>query len=239
MKFLFCFLWLLLVVSQGIAQDNNAETKAQINKIKKSSTYLYGEATLPMAEDALELAKELLSSEIDAWIQEKKKLRTSDNVVVKNVSELSQQMTLPRGNMHRAFVYVKKDDIIPSDNATVINNQKQNGGSIPESVIEVENSAESERQTVEGMVLSEILKLHEFSQLKNCLTTLKQEGKISDYDKYSNIKTPSDYYLIIYNRQGMIEAVLEPGKDNRKNLKTNGMDNVSNYKGRGAIGFKF
>lgn len=238
MKFLFCLICSLLMVSQSVAQDSNAEAKSQINKIKKSSAYLYGEATLPKVEDALQLAKELLSGEIDAWIQEKKKLRTSDNVVVKNVSELSQQMTLPRGNMYRAFVYVKKDDIIPSDNATVIDNRKQDEGG-QRLVTVVGSTPKPAVRTAQDEALDEILRLQAFSQLKTCLTTLKQQGKISDYDKYSNIKTPSGYYLIIYNRQGMIEAVLGPGTDNRKNLKTNAVDNISNYKGRGAIGFKF
>lgn len=35
MKYVFCFLWSLLIAFPCIAQTSNAEAKAQINKIKK------------------------------------------------------------------------------------------------------------------------------------------------------------------------------------------------------------
>lgn len=238
MKYLFCVLCSLLTIFPCIAQTSNAETKAQINKIKKSSSYLYGEATLASTEDAIKLANEILKEEIDAWVQEKKKLRESNNVVVKNISKISQQMTLSRGNMYRAFVYVKKSDIIPSDNVTVI--ASENAPSYSHTEISVDKAApKSELTSAQEAVLKTILQLTEFNQLKDCLTSLKREGKIRDYEKYSSLAQPASYYLIVYNRQGAIEAVLAPGTDTRTNLKTKGSDSIGNYKGRGAIGFKF
>jgi hypothetical protein len=41
--------------------------------------------------------------------------------------------------------------------------------------------------------------------------------------------------LVIYNRNGDIEAVLSEGSQ-RTNLATGQIDNISNYKERGAIG---
>lgn len=241
MKYLFCFLWSLLIAFPCIAQTSNAEAKAQINKIKKSSSYLYGEATLATTEDAIKLANEILIEEIDAWIKEKKKLRESNNVVVKNISKVFQQMTLPRGNMYRAFIYVKKSDIIPSDNVTVVatdnaSNYIPAGNNTPNAE---EAPQKSGMTSAQETALQAILRLTDFNQLKNCLTSLKREGKISDYGKYSSLTQPENYHLIIYNRQGVIEAVLSPGKNIRTNLKTQDADNIGNYKGRGAIGFKF
>lgn len=241
MKHLFCFVWSLLIAFPCIAQTSNAETKAQINKIKKSSSYLYGEATLASTEDAIKLANEILQEEIDAWIQEKKKLRESNTVVVKNINEVSQQMMLPRGNMHRAFVYVKKSDIIPSDNVTVvaIENAPTHSHTETGTPNTGKVTTKSELTSAQKTALEAILKLTDFNQLKDCLTSLKREGKIRDYGKYSSLTQPANYYLIVYNRQGIIEAVLTPGTDTRTNLKTKGADNIGNYKGRGAIGFKF
>lgn len=241
MKYVFCFLWSLLIAFPCVAQTSNAEAKAQINKIKKSSSYLYGEATLASTEDAIKLANEILREEIDAWIQEKKKLRESNNVVIKNINEVSQQMTLPRGNMHRAFVYVKKSDIIPSDNVTVVTTENALNNSRTEDSTPNTNKASSKSglTSTQETTLEAILKLTDFNQLKDCLTSLKREGKIKEYGKYSSLTQPANYYLIVYNRQGIIEAVLTPGKDTRTNLKTKGADSIGNYKGRGAIGFKF
>lgn len=236
MKRLLYLLWSLLLVVPGYGQDSNAEAKAQINKIKKNAAYLYGEATLATPDEALSLAREILGKEIEALIQEKKKLRNSNNVVVRNMSEVSQQMTLPRGNMYRAFVYVKKSDIIPSENATVVNVEKQADTEV--NARAEENAAGVTGTSASEAVLKTVLGLSDFTQLKECLTTLKREGKISDYGKYASLAQPSDYYLIIYNRTGQIEAVLAPGTDTRMNLKTRQADSVANYKGRGAIGFK-
>lgn len=241
MKYVFCFLWSLLIAFPCIAQTSNAEAKAQINKIKKSSSYLYGEATLASTEDAIKLANEILRKEIDAWIQEKKKLRESNNVVIKNINEVSQQMTLPRGNMHRAFVYVKKSDIIPSDNVTVVATENAPNNSRTEASTPNTNKVplKSGLTSTQEATLEAILTVTDFNQLKDCLTSLKREGKIKEYGKYASLTQPTNYYLIIYNRQGIIEAVLTPGKDTRTNLRTKGTDSISNYKGRGAIGFKF
>lgn len=150
-------------------------------------------------------------------------------------------MTLPRGNMHRAFVYVKKSDIIPSDNVTVVTTENALNNSRTEDSTPNTNKAPSKSglTSTQETTLEAILKLTDFNQLKDCLTSLKREGKIKEYGKYSSLTQPANYYLIVYNRQGIIEAVLAPGKDTRTNLKTKGADSIGNYKGRGAIGFKF
>ena len=238
MKKLLFYLLLACFSLPAFAQEDRAEIKKQINKIKKSQAYVSAEATMPTEAEAMEMANQLLVFEINNWLQSKRKSEEVQQVVLQDISSCKETLDMKRGTQVRAFVYVKKDDIIPSDNATVIDNRKQDEGG-QRLVTVVGSTPKPAVRTAQDEALDEILRLQAFSQLKTCLTTLKQQGKISDYDKYSNIKTPSGYYLIIYNRQGMIEAVLGPGTDNRKNLKTNAVDNISNYKGRGAIGFKF
>ena len=62
-----------------------------------------------------------------------------------------------------------------------------------------------------------------------------QEGRIGDYAKYQDLGDASRYVLIVYNKEGDIEAILSEGTE-RTNLKTHQADSVTNYKGRGAIG---
>ena len=66
---------------------------------------------------------------------------------------------------------------------------------------------------------------------------LKAEGKIEDYGRYASLDDPDECYLIIYNREGKVVAILTPGPD-RLNVKTNQPDGVANYSGCGAIGIE-
>ena len=43
----------------SLMAQSEAETKAQINKIKRSQSYLSAEATMPTEEEAIQQAKEL------------------------------------------------------------------------------------------------------------------------------------------------------------------------------------
>lgn len=86
-------------------------------------------------------------------------------------------------------------------------------------------------------VVERLKKLTKSSDVGPLVQRLKTEGLISDYKTYRDIADPSEYLLIVYNREGFVEAILSDGVD-RKNLKTGSPDNVGNYKGRGALGVK-
>ena len=92
------------------AKKQNNEIKKQINSIKKSSQYLYGEVTAPTLEEAKNLAQESLYEKINEWVATKKKLQDGRNIVVNNKKEIYGEVSLPRGNMFRSFIYVKKSD---------------------------------------------------------------------------------------------------------------------------------
>ena len=49
----------------GIMADNNEDVKKKLNNIKKSSLYLYVEATAETEEEARKLAEEILTDEIN------------------------------------------------------------------------------------------------------------------------------------------------------------------------------
>ena len=102
--------------------DDLEDAKKEINRIKKSSQYIYSEVTAPDAQGAKDMAEEILFSEINEWVTKQKKLRNSPNIVINNRKELWTSVELPRGNMIRAFLYVKKSDIIPAENTEVIEN---------------------------------------------------------------------------------------------------------------------
>ncbi len=212
-------------------QEDTAAQKKEINKVKKSSQYLYGEATMATQEEAAALAEELLHENINQWVAEQKKLNQANKVVVMNTKQLWGNIALPRGNMFRAFYYVRKADILPAENTEVIKKeerQPEGQGTKVEPITGVQ---------AWSPVVTEIADIGDFSKLQVCLSRLKAEGKVRDFHKYAALTDKDAYYLIVYNKEGKIEAVLSKGPS-RRNVKTGQADGVENYSGRGAIGFR-
>jgi hypothetical protein len=121
-KRLYIFALLLSFVMAALAQSTE-EQKKLINSIKKSKSYLYAEITTTDQQTASDMAEEMLNQEINKYIAEQKKLRSAANIVLRNRAEVMESISMPRGNMFRAFKYVKKDDIIPADKVEVRSNQ--------------------------------------------------------------------------------------------------------------------
>lgn len=217
----------MMVLALASFSQSVEEQKKKINTIKKSSSYIYAEATLDNEQEALDLAQELLYQRINEYIVTKKKFKDAKETVVINQNYASEQIRLPRGNMFRAFMFVKKSDIIPTVNAVV--------GRV--------ETKEDEQSTIEFVqddtedIITTIRNLRTLEDMRSELARLKQEDKIVSYAKYSELASPENFILIIYNKQGLVKAVLSEGKQ-RTNLNTNQPDNISNYKGTGAVGVK-
>lgn len=232
-KTIISIIGLLLLGICANAQDF-AKTKEQINRIKKSSQYIYGEATADSEDEAKSIAEDILYQEINSWVSTKKKLKNSSNIIVNNRKELQTAYALPRGNMFRYFVYVKKSDLIPAENVEVLGNIN-------------EQSAESMSSTVETIstpavvnnypeIVNVIASYTDYYKMADKIKEYKKEGKISHYARYASLEKPEIYYLAIYNPQGKVVAILTPGTE-RMNVITGQPDKTTNYSGCGAIGF--
>lgn len=216
---------LMLVMFASAFAQSNEEAKKKINSIKKNSLYIYAEATAATPEEAGSKAEEKLYDEINQWVATKKKLRNSTNIVVNNRTELWTSVTMPRGNMHRSFIYVKKSDIIPADNVEVLVNSS------------VSEPLTSSVEMVLPEAVQAIADCSEYDEMASKVKQLKAQGKIIEYNRYAQLQEPEQYYLAIYNPKGEVLAVLSPGEE-RRNVKTNQIESVANYSGCGAIGFR-
>lgn len=212
----------------GAAVGDTDELKKEINRIKKSSLYLYGEGTDSTAEAAHELAEEILETEINKWAATKKRLQNSTNFIVNNKKSLRTTIALPRGNMFRAFVYVKKSDIMAGENSTLVENTR------PVSAIEDMTSTVTDVHPDVVVALSECT---EYADLASKIQLFKSDGKIKSFARYADLERPEACYLAIYDRAGKVLALLTPGSE-RKNVSTGQPDGTSNYSGCGAIGFE-
>lgn len=199
------------------------DVKKQINQVKKSSKYIYAESTAPTEADARAYAEERLYDEVNKWVATQKKLKSSANLVVNNRKELWTTLSMPRGsNMFRYFVYVRKSDIIPTENAVVIANESR-------------PAVQEDLQSALPETVALLAGYKDYYQMAEKVKQLKAEGKIKYYDRYASLDEPDKCYLIIYNRDAQVVAVLTPGPD-RLNVKTNQPDGIANYRGCGAIG---
>lgn len=217
---------LVLFSFVALHADDVEEAKKQINSIKKNSQYIYAEATALTAQEARDLAEEMLYDEINKWAANQKKLKDSPNLVINNKNELWASMMLPRGNMQRAFIYVKKTDILPAANTQVIVNSNA--------------TASAQGSTVELIVpdvVKEIALCTEYSDMASKVELMKRQGKIRSFARYAQLTNPDVCYLAIYNTAGKVVAVLSPGSQ-RRNVQTGELDGVANYNGCGAIGFE-
>ena len=235
MKTKFCLMLLLILQTlTGSYAQQTEEQKKEINKIKKSSLYLYAETTMPDKEEAMMTAIDMLKDEAQRWVSEKKKKQETDvdwEVVMTNVTQSYNKIELPRGNMYRAFAYVKKSDVITGKNV-IVSDVK-----MPESEVEEIKEAPDPQPAEQPEAIKRLLALKMYDEVPACVETLKKEGLITEYNRYASLSNPDDYVLIIYNRAGEVEAILSEGAE-RINMRTLQADGVANYKGRGAIGVK-
>ncbi len=217
-----------MLVAAFATADGNDETKKKINSIKKDSQYLYAEATASTEDEAHDIAEEILYDEINEWAATKKKLQNSASLAVNNKQSLWTTISLPRGNMFRSFIYVKKSDILPVENSEVIGNANV-----------VPDKAETMESTVEEIwpeAVTTLAGCTEYTDLAAKIKQMKAEGKLESYARYAQLDNPEACYLAIYNKEGKVLAILSPGSD-RRNVATGRPDGVKNYSGCGAIGF--
>lgn len=235
-------LLMLLFFSGTLCAQSIDEQKKQIASVKKSNLYIYGEATAETEQDARDLAEEILNYEINKWAANQKKLKGTANFVLNNRQELYTTMSLPRGDMFRSFMYVKKSDIQKADNATIISStgNPTDGGSsregLPSKIEDASSEVAEASSEAFPQVALELSGISKYSEIAAKIMEYKEAGKIQTYNYYAKLDNPTLYYLVMYNKDGVVEAVLSPGKP-RKNVKTGNEDTTNNYPGCGAIGF--
>lgn len=296
---------LLIVLLAGLLPVNaQRDVQKEMNRIKSSPNYVYGEATRADREEARDAAFEEMMHEADQWAAE----QTHDkDVELSNddVRELVESMEAKRGSQTRMLVYVKlsklvsllreagykvkfkeqaeDDDELPTSKpedaeeteeveepreskparetthvpeVTVVSIEGLSDDEIldvylyndarmtPEQEAAVERAAArvAERNDVKvgtGTALEQILAVRSFYDLKSVMVPLKLNGEITKLGKYRTMREPQRSYLIIYDTDARIRAVLSPGSESsRKNLRTGEKDSIYNYGGCGAIWFQ-
>lgn len=248
----------------NLMAQGDSETKNMINKIKRSMSYLSAEATMPTEEEAMATAKELLVSEINEWVASKRKGDEVKQVVLQDISSCTQLMDMKRGTRTRAFVYVKKKDIvlIYGEGQIVLNDDElqplatlstsspaveAQSAVVTQQVVETEEVAE-EVVTIEPTVvetpaavaepspLEMILGARSMTDMKPVFATLKGAGKIT-YGVYSASDVRQNCYLLFYDRSGSIKGVVKKSGESYADARSGSSVSLTAYSGLGAYWF--
>lgn len=234
---LFLTFILMACLSAG-AQENQAELKSKVNEIKKSPDYIYAETTRETAEEAKSAAEEQLYNNINIWVAQEKKLRGAKQVIVAEAKADYEEYQLQRGNLVRAFLYVKKSDIIACDNVRVLDvNPLKEDEAKDDKAQQPAVDPQPATPAVEiSPLVKELANIATIQAFGARIKELKAQGKVGVYGKYKELPDPDNCLLVVYNRQGTIEAVLTAGAQ-RYNATTALPDAIANYPGCAAIGF--
>lgn len=255
MKKIVLFLTALICVTVAWGQDTSVEVKKQINKIKKSQSYLSAEATLPNEEDALKTANELLVSEINDWVKTKRNSDKVQQIVLQDISSCSDKMNMKRGTNVRAFVYVKKSDIvlIKGEGQIILSdNEKGNDlqalSDISEPMKIEKEKPVSKKDKIESAVvekigadsketnLNAIMNAKTMTEMKVVFADLKEREAIQ-YGTYPSDEVSGAYYLLFYTRVGDVKAVVSVNDGVLSDLDTQQEVKLLDFSGCGAYWF--
>lgn len=242
---------LCCLVASSVAQTVD-EKKKNINNIKKSHNYVYAEVTTTSQQEALDLATEMLHQKVNEYVATQKKFKGAGQIVTVNTNYAIENITMPRADMYRAFIYVRKADIIPANNAVIDNKPATLGNASASGVSSIQEIEEPVGRIAVGEGVAEIIEEHDpvtkevsdallkcetTAQMQKCLSQLKASGKIISYNKLSQLQNAEECMMAVFDTGGKIKAILSEGAE-RKNMRTQQADALNNYKGCGAIGIK-
>ena len=217
----------------------SADTAKSISDIKRDMGYLYAEATMKEQNEALFAAKSILELKVSDWVREQNPSEKVE-VCIAKAKEHTFDLQTMRGNYVRAFVYVKKSDIMPvTDKSEVVVFQvaaSKDGVPMSDDISEESPSITGQTQPAITLTKDEedMRSISSFYDIEPFIKRLQRGGKIKAYGKYSDMPINGDCYIFIYDRQGKVPAVLRKEGNVQLNLNTMGNDN----KNCGAIWFQ-
>lgn len=201
------FAWVIPTFSQ---EDKNAE----INKIKRNRDYLTVTGTSTVsAEEASENAKMLIDVEIEQWIQENAECLDIAGYI-KTIKKNLTIIETKNGNLFRAFIYVKKKDILPFyEHETVI-------AELPDSIV-VETPVVDTMKAVEV-----VIPLVD----ENIVKVESEENLVSTVEYLSSVEKPLEEVVVapLESAIGGISNV----EEERAMLRNYSVSSVSKYLGK-------
>ena len=252
-RLLFTICFIAFAVMPMMAQTDKAK---EINRIKLSSDYLYAEATMKDEAEALSGAQAILEMTVADWMAGQTQAEKVESYVIQAKQHFTPIIT-KRGQYCRAFLYVKKDEIMTIDRSAKV---------VPTEPVERPAEEPSQQPTTETLVVTQtdpevavvtdveeqpaiksltpeeqrLAAIMKFSDVEGCVTALDAAGKLAGYGEKKTTPAEGVLHMLVFNRAGEIPAVLRREEDGQLlHLRTLSTDNVKNYPDCGAIWLQF
>jgi len=244
-KILLIILSVFSFVTISNAQTATEVTKS-INKVKRDTLYIYAESTNKDLKEAYNNARTILEMQVGEWVRKQHPSESIEVCIVK-AKENFIQLDTRRGELYRAFVYVKKSDIMAVSNKSEVKvievsptNQSNQVKAEPAIIISEESAVKKETPVIElTSEEKQMIQIRSFYDVEPFIKRLKSNNCLKAYGKYATMPSNEDCHLFVYDKQGNISALLRKSGATQYNLNTLKEDNVKNYKNCGAIWFQF
>ena len=243
---------MVLIPAGLLAQVDFLEEKNLINSIKKNLTYLHGEGVANSEKDALSIAQDELTHQINAYCKEYLSPAQIDYIDIRLIVSNSCKVQLKRGSNSRVFLYIDKENIkgnpSPCQDKSYLDNSLVQYSN--EDTVEIDNSTDiisgvdvesldimefsTETEDNEDTLLSRVIATEDTRSLMNLLNTEKRERKVMWGEVKNEINT-SWYVVVISNDK--IEAVLDKGDNVRMDFRSNEQKNLRDFGNNKKIWF--
>ncbi len=232
---------LLLMLPFVLLSQTDSEKRMRIAEVQQNyELYFRGDATELSAGKAMEKAMSEIRKEVALYADTAK----GANIVFDAIVPMISKVEMPRGDRFRAFVFVKREDVAAMASSLPAPSPKADFAALPSAPPTKQSVKEEKTYTADppgdmpgrtGNAIEEIKKVKTLSKLRPLLVSLKGDGEVLDYNRYSSLTDGTMYHVVVFSREGDIVAVLSPGRDERVNLLTGAEERLSKYEGYGAI----
>lgn len=231
---------LLFCLDIASLSAQNPDVAKNISEVKRDTSYIYAEATMKDLDESILGAKAILEVKVGDWLRNQYPEEDMELCITK-AKEHSFEIQTRRGEYHRAFVYVKKSDIMTvskiSDVIVLqVPTKEEQVRVTPAEIISEESVPVVEEPRVTLTSDEEQMKaINKFYDIEPFIKGLQSKGRNVVYGKYATMPKDVDCHLFVYNRQGEVAAVLRKNNKGFVNLTSLAADNIDNYKNCGAI----
>lgn len=242
MKKTLTLLLLIVVGHLSVNTQTVADVAKNINKIKRDTMYIYAEATMKDLNEAYNGARAILEMKVGDWVRDQHPDEGIEVCIVK-AKEHFVQLETRRGDFYRAFVFVRKTDIMPvADKGEVAVFEVAPAvkpDNMETAIISEDAPTEAEKTPILELTSEEkqMKLIKSFYEVEPYIKGLKSKDMLKDYGKYATMPE-EDCHLFVYDKQGNISALIRKSGSTQYNLNTLKEDNVKNYKNCGAIWFQ-
>lgn len=216
---------LALVAVQAVADDFDRIIDIKLH----SEEYLWAQARVPVKDDAINMAREMLVDEINGWIKE-----NSSELTATRLLDACEVICVKKGGLYLALAYLKKDDIANLPPEPV--KEEAPAEAAPAGDAPAPENGEAAYDADKAVSL--ILTTQKMDVLKEMLeqdALMKEVCTWGDIDASTKPGDINNSYLVIYNPESLeIVSVLSPRQPKRVNLFTGMNDSTANYPGHKA-----